>query len=68
MLIPALLGAVAGAIMSSHLSAPLLKKTFGMFLFVIACKYVAEELFMYYLNIRCGTNYRKRSRNVKIRK
>ncbi|PXF55673.1 MAG: hypothetical protein C4B58_14720 [Deltaproteobacteria bacterium] len=68
LIIPALLGAVTGAIISSHLSAPILKQIFGMFLFVIACKYVAEELFIYYSNIRCGTNYRKRLRNVEIRK
>jgi uncharacterized membrane protein YfcA len=68
LLIPALLGAVAGAIISSHLPAPILKQTFGIFLFFIACKYVAEELFIYYNSIRCGINYRKRSRNVEIGK
>ena len=52
LLIPALLGAVAGAIISSHLSAPILKQTFGIFLFVIACKYVAEELFIYLNSIK----------------
>ena len=57
LLIPALLGAVAGAIISSHLPAPILKQTFGIFLFFIACKYIAEELFIYYSSIRCSTNY-----------
>jgi uncharacterized membrane protein YfcA len=59
LLIPALLGAVAGTIISSHLSAPILKQTFGMFLFVIACKYMAEELFIYYNSIICSTNIKK---------
>jgi uncharacterized membrane protein YfcA len=59
LLIPALLGAVAGATISSYLPAPILKQIFGMFLFVIACKYVAEELFIYYSSIRCSTNIKK---------
>ena len=59
LLIPALLGAVAGAIISSHLPAPILKQTFGIFLFFIACKYIAEELFIYYRSIRCSTNYQE---------
>ncbi|RLF42462.1 MAG: hypothetical protein DRN17_07815 [Thermoplasmata archaeon] len=59
LLLPALLGSVAGAIISSHLPAPILKQTFGIFLFFIACKYVAEELFIYYSSIRCGTNYQE---------
>ena len=54
-----LLGAVAGAIISSHLPAPILKQTFGIFLFFIACRYVSEELFIYYNSIRCGTNYQE---------
>ena len=63
LLIPALLGAVAGATISNYLSASILKQIFGMFLFVIACKYVAEELFIYYNSIRYNTNYQERPYN-----
>ena len=41
--IPALIGAVVGAIISSHLPAPTLKKLFGIFLFIIACNYIIRE-------------------------
>ena len=49
--IPALIGAVSGAIISSHLPAPILKKTFGAFLFVIACNYIVQNLFAHYNRI-----------------
>jgi hypothetical protein len=42
--IPALTGAVVGAVISSNLPIPILKKLFGMFLFFIACKYILSEL------------------------
>ncbi|ETR70684.1 MAG: hypothetical protein OMM_03062 [Candidatus Magnetoglobus multicellularis str. Araruama] len=41
--IPALTGAVVGAVISSHLPIPILKKLFGMFLFFIACKYILSD-------------------------
>ena len=46
--IPALTGAVVGAIISSHLPTPILKKLFGMFLFIIACNYIIHELAMHH--------------------
>jgi len=46
--IPALTGAVAGAIISTHLPAPILKKLFGIFLFVIACNYIIHEIALYH--------------------
>jgi len=49
--IPALIGAVSGAIISSHLPAPILKKIFGAFLFVIACNYIVQKLFAHYNGI-----------------
>ncbi|OPL12535.1 MAG: hypothetical protein AVO38_15010 [delta proteobacterium ML8_D] len=58
LLIPAVPGAIIGAIVSSHLSALALKPIFGTFLFLIASKYIVEELFIYfnsikYMNSRC---------------
>ena len=46
--VPALAGAVVGAIISSHLPAPLLKKLFGIFLFIVSCKFIIHELSIYY--------------------
>jgi uncharacterized membrane protein YfcA len=46
--VPALTGAIVGAIISSHLPSPILKKIFGLFLFIIACNYIIYELAMYY--------------------
>jgi uncharacterized protein len=40
LLIPALAGAVFGAMISSHLPTLLLKKIFGIFLFLVACNYL----------------------------
>ena len=48
LLIPALAGAVVGAIISTHLSTPILKKIFGIFLFVIACNYIIHGLDMHH--------------------
>jgi len=42
--IPALTGAVVGAIISSHLPAPILKKLFDIFLFSIACNHIVHEI------------------------
>jgi uncharacterized membrane protein YfcA len=44
--IPALTGAVVGALISGNLPAPILKKLFGMFLFIIACNYIIREMAM----------------------
>lgn len=41
--IPALTGAVVGAVISSQLPTPILKKLFGMFLLAIACNYIFVE-------------------------
>ncbi len=48
LLIPALTGAVVGAIISTHLSTPMLKKIFGIVLFVIACNYIIYGLDMHH--------------------
>jgi len=56
LLIPAVLGAVTGATISSHLPAPMLKQIFGTFLFLIACKYIVEELFIYLYGIKYSIN------------
>jgi len=56
LLIPAVLGAVTGAIISSHLPAPMLKQIFGTFLFLIAYKYILEELFIYLYGIKYSNN------------
>jgi len=42
--VPALIGAVVGAIISNHLPTPILKKLFAMSLFIIACYYIIFEL------------------------
>lgn len=57
--IPALIGAGIGAIISSHLPAPILKKLFGTFLFVIACNYIIHEIAMYYKLTVSLKKYRK---------
>ncbi|SCY29044.1 hypothetical protein SAMN05216233_106150 [Desulfoluna spongiiphila] len=44
---PALAGAVAGAIISSHLPAFILKQLFGGFLFLISCNFIIQELKSY---------------------
>ena len=46
--IPVLTGAVVGAIISNHLPTPILKKIFGMFLFVIAGNNIIHGLYMHY--------------------
>lgn len=46
--IPALTGAVVGAIISGNLPAPILKIVFGMFLSIIACNYVIQEIAMHF--------------------
>lgn len=43
---PALIGAVSGAVLSSYLPAPILKKLFGLFLFIMACKYIIHDIFI----------------------
>jgi uncharacterized protein len=44
LLIPALIGAIIGAVISSRLPAPILKKIFGVFLFITACRYMLDEI------------------------
>lgn len=46
--IPALTGAVVGAIISGNLPAPILKIVFGMFLLIIACNYIIQEIAMHF--------------------
>jgi uncharacterized membrane protein YfcA len=48
LLIPALIGAVVGAIISSNLPAFILKTLFGMFLFIVACNYIIQEISIYF--------------------
>ena len=55
---PALVGAVSGAIISSHLPTFVLKQIFGFFLFVIACKYSIQELWAYYNSIKFSLGYK----------
>lgn len=42
--LPALTGAVSGAVLSSYLPAPILKKLFGFFLCIMACKYIIHDI------------------------
>ncbi|MFH1581032.1 MAG: sulfite exporter TauE/SafE family protein [Pseudomonadota bacterium] len=44
--IPALAGSVVGAIISGNLPAPILKIVFGMFLFIVACSHIIQEIAM----------------------
>jgi uncharacterized membrane protein YfcA len=46
--IPALTGAVVGAIISGNLPAPILKIVFGMFLLIIACNYIIQEIAIHF--------------------
>ena len=46
--IPALTGAVIGAIISSHLPTPILKKIFGVFLFIIVGNNIIHGLYMHH--------------------
>jgi uncharacterized membrane protein YfcA len=46
--IPALTGAVVGAIISGNLPAHILKIVFGMFLLIIACNYIIQEIAMHF--------------------
>ncbi|MCP4553511.1 MAG: sulfite exporter TauE/SafE family protein [Bacteroidetes bacterium] len=46
--IPALTGAAIGAAISNHLPGAILKKLFGIFLFMIACNYIIHELAMHH--------------------
>jgi len=46
--IPALTGAFVGAIISGNLPAPILKIVFGMFLLIIACNYIIQEIAMHF--------------------
>lgn len=43
LVVPALAGAVIGAVISSHLTAPILKQLFGIFLFIISCNFIFLE-------------------------
>ena len=44
LLIPALAGAIIGAIISTHLPADLLKNIFGVFLLIMACHIIIREI------------------------
>lgn len=44
MFVPALIGAVTGAVISSHLPSPILTKVFGVFLILIAFKFIIQEI------------------------
>ncbi|MCP4746140.1 MAG: sulfite exporter TauE/SafE family protein [Desulfobacteraceae bacterium] len=57
--IPALIGAVVGAIISNHLPTLILKKLFGMSLFVIACYYLMHELAVRHKLSVSANNYKK---------
>lgn len=48
LIIPALTGAIIGAILSSHIPAPIIKTLFGIFLLIVACNYIIHELAMRY--------------------
>ena len=51
MFVPALIGAVTGAVISSYLPAPILTKIFGAFLFLIACKFIVQEILEYHKKV-----------------
>ncbi|KPK75478.1 MAG: hypothetical protein AMJ79_11115 [Phycisphaerae bacterium SM23_30] len=55
---PALIGAVLGALISSHLPASLLRQLFGVFLLVIAGKYSLQELWAYYRSLKPSLSYK----------
>jgi hypothetical protein len=61
--IPALAGAVVGALISDNLPSPILKRIFGMFLLIIACNYLIHETAMYFNLVLPVKNYRKWVRN-----
>jgi uncharacterized protein len=62
--IPALIGAVVGVIISSHLPAPILKKLFGMFLFIMACNYMISGLVLQHRISVSVKNYFKESKRT----
>ena len=51
MFVPALIGAVTGAVISSYLPAPILTKIFGVFLLLIACKFIVQEILEYHKKV-----------------
>ena len=57
--IPALIGAVVGVILSSHLPGPILKKLFGLFLLIMACNYMISGLLFQYRKTVSVKNYVK---------
>ncbi len=57
--IPALTGAVVGAMISNHLPAHILKILFGIFLFIIACNYMVHETAMHHKLAGSVVNCRK---------
>ncbi|MFH1049337.1 MAG: sulfite exporter TauE/SafE family protein [bacterium] len=48
LLLPALFGAIAGAMIASYLPDLILKKLFGLFLFVMACKFLFQIFYTRY--------------------
>jgi len=60
--IPAVTGAVVGAIISNHLPTSILKILFGMCLFVIACYYIIYEVAVHYKLVISVNNYLKRKK------
>ena len=58
--IPALTGAVVGAIISGNLPAPLLKILFGIVLFIMACSFIIYEIAMHFALAVSVKNYRER--------
>jgi uncharacterized membrane protein YfcA len=60
--IPALIGAVVGAIVSNHLPTLILRKIFGIFLFIISFNYIIHEFAMHHKLIVLVKNYMKGSK------
>lgn len=55
MLLPAIVGAAAGALISSHLPGAVLKKAFGVFLLAMALKFFIEEAGFAFSKLRWST-------------
>ncbi|CAN2042264.1 putative membrane transporter protein [Candidatus Magnetomoraceae bacterium gMMP-15] len=64
LLIPALAGAVSGAIISKQLPSHILKQIFGIFLFIIACKYLIQQTFELFINYT-AINFTIKFKNLK---
>ncbi len=62
--IPALAGAVVGAIISGYLPALILKKLFGIFLFIMSCNYIIYEIAVNHKSAASDENRRERIKEL----